>query len=175
MDHDTGASLSDQVLALVSDNIELAEPIVFAIAFAESLIFVSLFVPSTALLLIIGGLHAAAGGTFWPVWIAGAIGATLGDFVSFAMGHNIRRGIRQVWPFSAHPVWYVNTRFFIVRWGALGIIGSKFLGMLRPFVPVVAGAMRMRWWTFLIASPISALLWAGTFLVPGYGLTWFFS
>ena len=55
----------------------------------------------------------------------------------------------------------------------LGVVGSKFLGMMRPFVPVVAGATGMRWPLFLIASAISCLMWSGAFLGPGHGLVWF--
>ncbi len=175
MNEEHTTSITEQILALVSANMDLVEPIVFAIAFAESIVFVSLFVPSTALLLVIGGLHGAAGGEFWPVWLAGSTGATLGDLISFAFGRRLRQGVRQIWPFSKHPEWYVTARYHVVRWGAAGIIGSKFLGMLRPFVPVVAGAMRMSWSTIIIASPLSALLWAGAFLAPGYGLKWLFS
>jgi membrane protein DedA with SNARE-associated domain len=59
------------------------------------------------------------------------------------------------------------------KWGALALVGSKFLGMLRPFAPVMAGTIAMPLGRFLLASAAGALLWAGVFLSPGYGLSFF--
>lgn len=160
------------VMGLVTANMAMIGPIVFALGFAESIVFVSLLVPSTLLFLGIGGLHHAAGGSFFDVWLWGAAGAFLGDILSYAAGRYFKEDIAGVWPFKAKPEWYVLARNFEKEWGFLGIIGSKFLGVMRPFVPVVAGAMHMRWPVFLLASAISALLWSGTFLAPGYGIGW---
>lgn len=169
---DTVQWISAEVMAFVSANLAFIGPIVFALGFAESIVFLSLLVPSTLLFLAIGGFHHAAGGSFFDVWLWGAAGAFAGDILSYAAGRYFKEDIAGVWPFSAKPEWYVLARNFEKKWGFLGIIGSKFLGMLRPFVPVVAGAMHMPWPVFLVASAISALLWAGTFLAPGYGLGW---
>jgi membrane protein DedA with SNARE-associated domain len=163
-------SLKDTVLALAREHIALAEPLVFVLGFAEGVVLVSLFVPSTILFLGIGGLHHAAGGSFWPVWLAGAGGAFLGDVLSYTLGRYFKADIAGLWPFSSKPEWYVLARAFFRRWGMPGVVGSKFLGMMRPFVPVVAGAMGMRWPLFLVASAFSCLLWAGVFLSPGYGI-----
>ena len=163
-------SLKDTMLSLAREHIALAEPLVFALGFAESVVLVSLFVPSTILILGIGGLHHAAGGSFWPVWLAGAAGAFLGDVLSYTLGRYFKADIAGVWPFNSKPEWYVLARTFFARWGIPGIVASKFLGMMRPFVPVVAGAMGMRWPVFLPASAVSCLMWAGVFLSPGYGI-----
>ena len=57
-----------------------AAPVVFALCFAESLAFISLLVPAWAALVGIGALISAGGLNFWPIWIAGSIGAALGDW-----------------------------------------------------------------------------------------------
>ena len=95
----------DMALAVVREHIELAEPIVFMLGFAESIIFLSLMVPSTALFLGIGGIHAAAGGDFLPLWLAASAGAALGDAVTFAMGRYFKGDLRHVWPLSKRPHW----------------------------------------------------------------------
>ena len=51
------------------------------------------------------------------------------------------------------------------------LIAGKFIGALRPFVPVVAGMMQMPWLVFGAGAFISSLIWSGVFLAPGYGLT----
>jgi len=163
------AGLTDVVVDFVRRNMVLTEIAVFAMGFAESIAFVSLFVPSTVLFLAIGGVHSAAGGVFWTVWLAGAAGAFLGDIVSYAFGRYFRSEIQGIWPFSRNADWYVLTLRFFQRWGVLSLIGGKFLGMMRPFIPVVAGAAQMGWIPFLLGSAISSLIWAGVFLAPGYG------
>ncbi len=165
-------ALFESALQLVRDHIAYAEPIVFALGLGESLVIVSLFIPSTALFLAIGGIHSAAGGEFIPLWIAASIGAFIGDVISYALGRYFSDNPQVSWLLRANPRFYVTARHFTRHWGIWGIIFSKFLGTLRPFVPVVAGAMSMRWPGFIAASFVSCFLWAGTFLAPGYGFMW---
>lgn len=162
--------LKEHLIAFVTKHIALAEPVVFLLGFAESIVFLSLLVPSTVLFLGIGGLHHAAGGHFVPLWLSAAAGAFIGDVLSYAVGRYFRGEVAGVWPFTKKPEWYVIARAFFRRWGMTGIVASKFLGMMRPFVPVVAGATSMRWPLFLVASAASCLIWAGVFLGPGHGV-----
>ena len=164
---------TESLLALISQHAALAEPIVFALGFAESIVFLSLLVPSTVLFLAISAAHSAIGGIFWPVWLAGASGAFLGDIVSYALGRRLKNNVVRIWPLNKNPRWVAYARLSISRYGILGVIASKFLGMARPFVPVIAGSMRMRWPKFVLASAISSLAWAGVFLAPGYSVMWF--
>ena len=52
-----------------------AAPVVFALAFGESLAFVSLLIPAWAALVGIGVLIGSGNLNFWPVWVAGSVGA----------------------------------------------------------------------------------------------------
>lgn len=168
-------NLADQALALIGENSALIEPLVFALGLAESTMFLSLLVPSSVLFLAIGGVHSAAGGDFWSVIAAASAGALVGDIGSFALGRYFKDDIKGWWPLNKHPEWYAGARIYVDRWGAPGIIFSKFFGFLRPFVPALAGAAGMKWRVFLIASPISCTLWAAAFLAPGYGIGLLFS
>jgi undecaprenyl-diphosphatase len=56
------------------------------------------------------------------------------------------------------------------RYGTASIIVGKFVGMLRPFIPLVAGIALMRVAAFLPASAISSLIWAGVVIGPAYGI-----
>ena len=71
------------VLDFIRTHQAWAPPIVFALAFAESLAFVALLVPATVILWGVGALIGAAGLEFWPIWFAAAVGAALGDWVSY--------------------------------------------------------------------------------------------
>jgi len=167
--------IASSVLTFVEQNIALVEPMVFSLGLAESTMFLSLLVPSSVLLVGIGGLHSAAGGEFWSVVAAASVGAWAGDIGSFAIGRYFKDDIVRVWPLNRHKDWYEATRLFVARRGAPGIVISKFFGMLRPFVPALAGAAGMAWPVFLISSAISCVLWAAVFLAPGYGITLLFS
>lgn len=157
--------------AYLKTHIEYAATVCFLLGFAESIALVSLFVPSTILFLGIGAAYAAAGGTFWPLWLAGAAGACAGDIVSYAVGRIFKDDVEKVWPFTRMPGLVPKGQVMFERWGALSIIAGKFVGGLRPFIPVVAGMMRMPPVTFVVASGVSSLIWAGVFLAPGFGIS----
>ena len=53
----------DAIVAFVQANQAWAAPVAFVLAFGESLAFVSLFLPSTVILVAIGGLLGAGTGT----------------------------------------------------------------------------------------------------------------
>lgn len=161
----------EPLLETVKANIDLAEPLVFLLGFAESMVFLSLMVPSSALFLGIGGLHSAAGGTFVSVWLAATAGAVIGDLITFFIGRYFRKDVHRIWPISARPGWYAFAKVYVRRHGAVGVFASKFGGIIRPFVPLVAGAMGMRWYRFVPASVLSCFMWSGVFLAPGYALT----
>lgn len=164
------ADLTEQFLAFARTNLHLAGPILFALGFAESIALISLFVPSSILFVGLGGLISAGGGSFWQASLAGAAGALLGDIVSYVLGRKYKGDIACVWPFSRYPDWLPRAEAFFEKWGFWSLIFGKFLGFLRPFVPVVAGTSRMPWTSFLAASAISSWLWAAAFLAPGFGL-----
>ena len=79
-------TIAQHVTEFVRDHGEWAAPIVFVLAFAESLAFISLLVPAWAALVGIGALISSGGINFWPVWIAASVGAALG--VCERMGHS---------------------------------------------------------------------------------------
>jgi membrane protein DedA with SNARE-associated domain len=163
--------MNDSALAVIGERAYLTELLVFALGFAESIAFVSLFVPSSIIFLGVGAMHSAAGGAFWPVWLAGAAGACAGDCLSYALGRYFKHDVGRVWPFRKFPDLVPRGQILFERWGVLSIVIGKFVGGLRPFVPVAAGILSMPWTLFLFGSATSSLIWAGIFLAPGYGIT----
>ena len=120
----------EAALALFKANIEFAAPICFLLGFAESIALVSLFVPSTVLFLGIGGAYSASGGTFLPIWLAGAVGACAGDCISYAVGRYFKDDVDRIWPFTKMPGLIPKGRTAFERWGVLSILGGKFVGGL---------------------------------------------
>lgn len=144
-----------------------AAPVVFALCFAESLAFISLLVPAWAALVGIGALISAGGLNFWPIWVAGSIGAALGDWLSYWVGLKLEDRVYHMWPLSQHPDMIPAGEEFIRKWGAPAIFIGRFSGPLRATVPLIAGVFAMPYWRFQVANFSSAFVWAAVLLTLG--------
>jgi membrane protein DedA with SNARE-associated domain len=163
----TFASFSQDVTDFVRLHEAWAVPIVFALAFGESLAFISLLLPAWAALVGIGALIESSGINFWPIWVAGAIGAALGDWLSYWIGVKTGPAVAHVWPLSRNPDLLPRGHRFIERWGITAIFIGRFFGPLRASVPLVAGIFAMPYWRFQFANFTSAFLWAAVLLKLG--------
>jgi membrane protein DedA with SNARE-associated domain len=144
-----------------------AAPVVFALAFGESLAFISLLIPAWGALVAIGALIGPSGISFWPVWVAGAVGAALGDWLSFWIGVKFQYGVTRIWPLSRHPDLIPRGETFIRKWGVPGIFIGRFFGPMRAAVPLVAGIFAMPYWQFQAANFSSAFVWSAVLLTLG--------
>src|SRR5256714_10999398 len=98
-----------------------AAPIVLVLAFGESLAFISLLVPAWGALVAIGALIGASGISFWPVWLAGGLGASLGDWVSYWFGFRYEAQVAQMRPLSRYPDLIPRGETFVRNWGGPSI------------------------------------------------------
>jgi membrane protein DedA with SNARE-associated domain len=144
-----------------------AAPVVFLLCFAESLVLISLLIPAWAALVGIGTLIGASGLNFWPIFIAGSIGAALGDWLSYWVGLKLETRVYHMWPLSRNPDMIPKGEDFVKKWGALAIFIGRFSGPLRATVPLIAGIFAMPWWRFQIANFTSAFVWAAVMLTLG--------
>src|ERR1044072_3201298 len=94
-----------------------AAPIVLVLAFGESLAFISLLVPAWGALGAIGALIGVSGSSVWPVWLAGGIGAALGDWVSYWFGYKYKEQVAQIWPLSKYPDILPRGEALVREWG----------------------------------------------------------
>jgi membrane protein DedA with SNARE-associated domain len=160
------------VIAFVRDNAAWAPPIVFALAFGESLAFVSLLVPAWGALVAIGALLGTSDINFWPVWIAASLGAACGDWLSYWIGLKLEYSVQHVWPLSRHPDLIPRGERFMKKWGIPGIFIGRFFGPLRAVVPLIAGIFEMPFWRFQLANFSSAFVWAAVLLTLGDGISY---
>jgi membrane protein DedA with SNARE-associated domain len=156
-----------QIIEFVRVHQAWAAPIVFVLCFAESLAFISLLLPAWAALVGIGTLIGYSGLNFWPIWIAGSVGAALGDWLSYWIGLKLETRVYHMWPLSKHPALIPKGEAFVTKWGAYAIFIGRFSGPLRASVPIVAGIFRMPFWRFQFANFTSAFLWAWVLLTLG--------
>jgi membrane protein DedA with SNARE-associated domain len=155
------------IIDFVRDHQSWAAPIVFALAFGESLAFLSLLIPAWGALLGIGALLGASGVSFWPVCIAGALGAACGDWLSYWFGFKFKDRVAHMWPLSRYPDLLPRGEAFVRNWGVPGIFIGRFLGPLRASVPLVAGIFEMPYALFQIANFTSAFVWSAALLMFG--------
>jgi len=141
--------------------------IVFALAFGESLAVISLFVPAWGALVAIGALIGPEGIAFWPMWLAGSLGAAAGDWVSYQIGVRYRHAVVRIWPISRFPGFVAMGERFLARWGVAGILIARFSGPLRAAVPLAAGIFAMPAGRFQPVNVISAFIWCAALLLAG--------
>jgi membrane protein DedA with SNARE-associated domain len=158
---------AQQIIEFVAQHRAWAPPIVFALAFGESLAFISLLIPAWAALVGIGALISSGALSFWPVWIAGALGAAFGDWLSYWIGKKLEYSVQHIWPLSRHPDLIPKGEAFVKKWGVLAIFIGRFFGPLRASVPLVAGIFEMPYWRFQLANFSSAFVWAAVLLTLG--------
>lgn len=151
----------------VQNNQGLAPAVVFGLAFGESLALISFFIPATVLLLAIGALVEASGLHFFPIWLAAATGAALGDAISYWLGFHYKERAKSFWPLSRRPDLVARAEDFFQRFGVWGIAIGRFFGPVRAIVPLVAGILAMRQTHFQVANVASAAVWAFAMLAPG--------
>jgi membrane protein DedA with SNARE-associated domain len=157
----------DQLLEFVRTHHAWAAPVIFCLAFAESLAFVSLLVPAWAVLVGMGALIQSSGLNFWPIWLAASAGAALGDWLSYWIGQKFGYAIADKWPLNKHPQLLPKGEVFMRKWGMAGIFIGRFFGPLRAAVPLIAGIFHMDRFRFQLANWSSALVWAAVVLLIG--------
>ena len=146
---------------------------VFLVAFSESLIIVGLIVPGAVLMILFGALIAMDALEFWPTIFFAISGAVAGDSLSYWLGRRYKTRLNNLWPLSQKPEVIIRANQFIDQHGVKSIFLSRFIGLLRPVVPAIAGMTRMPIKRFIITNISSALLWAPLYLLPGllFGLS----
>ena len=155
------------LIEFVRQNQVWAAPIVLLLAFGESLAFISLLLPAWGALVAIGALVGASGISFWPVLIAGALGAALGDWLSYWFGFRYKDQVAQIWPLSKFPDLLPRGEAFVKKWGVPSIYIGRFFGPLRASVPLAAGIFEMPYWRFQVANFLSAFVWSAALLLFG--------
>lgn len=159
--------LLDIVLDWLRANPAWAGVAVLLIAFGESLALVGLFLPGAVLMFGVGALVGAGVLPLWPTLAWAAAGAIAGDGVSFWLGRHFHQRIRVMWPLRSHPELISRSVDFFHRHGGKSVLLGRFIGPIRPVIPVVAGMLEMPVRRFLAVNVISGLLWAPVYVLPG--------
>lgn len=140
---------------------------VMFIAFSESLALVGLFLPGAVMMFGIGALVGTGVLPLLPTLAWAAAGAIAGDGVSFWLGRHYHEQIRNIWPFSRYPQLLQRSIDYFDKHGGKSVLLGRFVGPIRPIIPVVAGMMEMPPSRFLVVNVISGICWAPVYVFPG--------
>ncbi|MFF7160991.1 DedA family protein [Streptomyces sp. NPDC008086] len=147
-------------------------PGILLIVFAESGLFA--FLPGDSLLFTAGLFVAEGNYISQPLWLVCTLivlAAVIGDQVGYMIGKFLgpklfnrpnSKLFKQENLDKAHE--------FMEKYGPKAIVLARFVPIVRTFAPIVAGAGRMRYATFLTYNVIGGIAWGTGVTLAGYWL-----
>jgi membrane protein DedA with SNARE-associated domain/membrane-associated phospholipid phosphatase len=141
--------------------------VVFLVAAAEAVVVIGYILPGTLVLLAVGGVIGAGHLPLLPVLAWAAAGAVAGDGFSYWLGYRYRDTLRSRWPFNRRPDLLQQAEDFFHRHGGKSVAIGRFVPVLKPVIPVVAGILGMPPGRFYTVNILSALVWAPVHILPG--------
>ncbi|MBW4935665.1 bifunctional DedA family/phosphatase PAP2 family protein [Marinobacter sp. F4206] len=140
----------------------------FSTAFVESLALAGIVVPGVAILFAFAALAGQTGMPLTETLIWAGLGAISGDALSFALGRKLGGRLDSVWPLSRYPLLIAKGKSFFHKHGGKSVVIGRFVGPVRPIIPLIAGALWMPWQRFLAFNIASAVGWAPVYILPGF-------
>jgi len=166
--------LLDYLTAAMNDWGYWSYLLVFGIALIESLVITGIFIPGTLIIIFLGFLSAQNGLPLVPLLIFVALGGIVGDVLSFILGKSKGEWVLKLTHRLFKTDYLGIGREFFEKHGDKSIFIGRFVAILRPFIPFVAGIFKMNIQKFLFWNILSAILWATLYIVLGYffGTAW---
>ena len=144
---------------------------VTAIIFAESGLLIGFFLPGDTLLFTTG-LLVQAGKINIDIHLLVLIlfaAAVLGDSVGYAFGNKVGRKLYDRPNSRLFKKSHLEAaEKFYAKYGGKTILFARFIPAIRTFAPIVAGASKMRYRTFLMFNIVGAFIWAVCITYLGY-------
>jgi membrane-associated protein len=145
--------------------------VVLSFVFVECALIIGLFLPGDTLLLAAGVIlanHNAEASAWW-LSLVSLLVAIVAYQVAYVIGRTsgtkfvARRGGKILNQQNLD-----KARAFLDRRGLAAIILARWLPWVRTFAPLIAGAARMNYRRFVVATVIGAVLWVPTLVLLGY-------
>ena len=146
----------------------MAYGVIFLVSLSESLALVGLLVPGTVIMFGVGAVVATGSLRLTPVLLLAMAGAVAGDGFSYWLGRHYRERMEKKWPFSRYPQILKKGEAFLHRHGGKSILFGRFVGPVRPVIPLVAGMLGMGAAYFSVVNVLSAVGWALVYILPGF-------
>ena len=155
--------------ALIRDYGVWVYAILFAIVFAETGLVVTPFLPGDSLLFVAGALAALGGIDVHILVLSLVLAAVLGNSTNYAIGRFL--GKRLFHDRSSrwlNPAYLDRTHAFYEKHGGKAVVISRFIPIVRTYVPFVAGLGAMGYGRFTMFNVSGAVLWVASLCYAGY-------
>ena len=143
--------------------------ILFAIIFSETGFVVTPILPGDSLLFVAGAVAATGGMNVHLVVVLLVAAAFLGNSVNYAIGRWLGKRFftdrKSRWLNPAHME---KAHAFYERHGGKAVVISRFLPIVRTYIPFVAGMGQMDPGRFTMFNAAGAVLWVGTLTYAGF-------
>lgn len=144
---------------------------VTTVVFTETGLLVGFLLPGDSLLVVLGIVAHMSGWDLWPFLGCLCAAAVIGDTVGYWIGHKAGPAIFNRPSSRFFKQEYLQrARAFYEKHGGKTIIVARFIPIVRTFVPVVAGAARMEYRTFLAYNVFGGIGWIVSMVLFGYYL-----
>lgn len=158
----------DSITGWLAVNPSWLSAAIFLIAFIECLAIAGIIVPGTVVLFAVAALAGSGILPLSEVLLLGFLGGILGDAVSYFIGRRFHQNIRRLPGLRSHPEWIGGAETYFQRYGIASLLVGRFIGPLRPMLPMVAGMFDMPFPRFAAVSLLAAAGWSIAYLLPGW-------
>lgn len=147
--------------------------LLLAVIFAETGLFIGFFLPGDSLLFI-AGLLVANGkldANIVVLVLSVIVAAVVGNLVGYFFGYKLGPTLFKKEDSLIFKKKYLDmTQSFYDRHGKVAIILGRFLPIIRTFVPILAGAIRLDFKRFFLYNILGAAAWVPVMTLLGYFL-----
>lgn len=158
--------LDVHLAALVAQFGWLTYGILFLIAFCETGLVFTPFLPGDSLIFVAATLAGQGMLHVSILWVSFTLASVLGDSVNYWVG--TRFGARLEKSKMIKKEHLEKTQFFYEKYGKKTIIIARFIPVVRTFAPFVAGMARMNYRDFLIYNIVGGIAWVSFFTFTGF-------
>ena len=158
----------DSITGWLGANPQWLAAAVFIVACVECLAIAGLIVPGTVLLFAVAVLAGSGALSLSETLLLGFLGGILGDLISYFLGRHFHQNIRRLPGLRQHPEWMASAESYFQRYGIASLLVGRFIGPLRPMLPMVAGMCDMPFPRFFAVSLVAAAGWSLAYLLPGW-------
>jgi membrane-associated protein len=144
---------------------------VSAIIFTETGLLIGFLLPGDSMLVVLGIFIRVAGWSLVLFMVVLSICAIVGDTVGYWVGAKTGPALFKRPDSRFFKQQYLQqAKAFYDKHGGKTIIIARFIPIVRTFVPVVAGAAKMHYRTFLFYNVLGGIGWIVSMLLLGYML-----
>jgi len=140
----------------------------FLVSFLECMAIAGIIVPGTVALFAIAALAGSGILQLSEALLLGFLGGVLGDLISYFLGRRFHQNIRNLPGLRQHPEWIAGAETYFQRYGIASLLVGRFIGPLRPMLPMVAGMCDMPFVRFALVSVVAAAGWSVAYILPGW-------